>query len=151
MNPRAAKQKGNRFEIHLTQVIREQLDPKAYRIVGSGKGIDKNDVRMPSINIEIEAKNANQVSLVKDFEQLEQQNTSGNVGVLAIRNPKKAEFLQTFIVMDLGDWIDLVKRAGNEDGEGIQIENQLDPNLKWKIRNVIQASKALLKEIGDNT
>ena len=147
MDAKAKRQKGRRLVLHLIKIFREQLDPKAYEIVGSGNSIDKNDLRCPTLNIELECKNAEQVNLIKDFEQLERQMTTGNMGALAIRNPRKPEFLQTLIVMDVGDWIDLVKRAGNSDGEKVSVEQILSPNLKWKIRNMITAGKALLKEI----
>lgn len=81
MKPRSAKNKGNRYENHLIEVLRERLDSKAQRTYGSGAGLDKQDVRLPSFNIEIEAKNQKTIKLIDWWEQCKRQEF-GNTAVL---------------------------------------------------------------------
>lgn len=141
MKAKSAKDKGNRFENYLVERFRE-VDTKAMKTGGSGAGLDKNDIRVPQYDIEIEAKNANQVNLCKDFEQLERQTTGGNLGILAIRNPKKPEFQQTFIVLDLEDFLEMLKEKSN-----FEVEVQLDPNLKWKIKKLKDSAQEVFREL----
>lgn len=141
MKARSAKNKGNRFENYLVERFKE-VDTKTQRTYGSGSGLDKNDLRLPQYDIEIEAKNASVVHLVKDFEQLESQTMGGNLGILAIRNPKKSEFEQTFIVLDLEDFIELLKAKSS-----YEVEVQLDPKLKWRIKKLKDAAHEVYKEL----
>lgn len=141
MKARSAKNKGDRFENYLVERFKE-VDTKTQRTYGSGAGLDKNDIRLPQYDIEVEAKNAAVVHLTKDFEQLERQTTGGNLGILAIRNPKKAEFQQTYIVLDLEDFLEMLKEKSNFD-----VEVQLDPNLKWKIKRLKDSAQEVIKEL----
>jgi hypothetical protein len=141
MNARSAINKGNRFENYLIDVLKEKLDAKAQRTYGSGNGLDKNDIRLVSFDIEIEAKNAMQINLIKDWSQCKRQTMGANTGVLMIRNPKEPEFKETLVVMDLHDWIDLVRHQKNE----IQIQSDFSPDMKWKIKRLVEAGKAVFK------
>ena len=109
MKKRSAKNKGNRFENYLVERLKE-IDMHAKRNVASGAGLDKGDIYCPTLNIIIEAKNQKTVTVTKDFAQLEDEVFGNNTGVLMLRNPKQAEFKQTFVVMDLEDWLGLQKR-----------------------------------------
>jgi len=142
MNKKSPKAKGNRFERHLVEVLRENLDSKAYRTAGSGSGLDKNDIRIPNFNIEIEAKNATEYHIPKDWEQTKRQLTSGNLGVLVIRNPKEPEFKESLVVMDLYDWIELVKKQKDE----VQTVTSFNPNDKWLLKNLIDNCKKVIKK-----
>jgi hypothetical protein len=142
MKPRSAKNKGNRYENHLIEVLREKLDAKAQRTYGSGAGLDKQDVRLPSFNIEIEAKNQKTIKLIDWWEQCKRQEF-GNVGVLVLRNPRKAEFQESLVVMDLHDWIELVKKQN----EVVEVESNFDPKLKWKVANLKRAAQEVFKEL----
>ena len=116
------------------------MDSEAKRNYASGAGANKGDIRMPSIDFNIEAKNAKQVNLVKDFKQAEDQCVSGGIPVLMIRNPKQAEFNQTYVVMDLENWLELVD-------DKIVGETSLDPNIKWKVKRLKDYAHELFKEI----
>lgn len=142
MKAKSSKAKGSRLEKHLVDVLRETVDKDTHRTAGSGSGLDKNDVRIPSLNIEIEAKNANSFNIQGDWEQVERQLTTGNIGVLAVRHPKKPEFEQVLIVMDLDDWIDLLM---NQSGTRSVVE-QLDPKLRYKLINLSNLCKEIAKE-----
>ena len=132
MKNKVKKEKGARLERYLVEVLRETIDKDTHRTTGSGSGLDKNDVRISSLDIEIEAKNAEKVNLIKDWEQTKKQETTGNVSVLAIRNPKKPEFKEVLVVMGLNDWIDLLRGA---TGEAEIISNK-DNDLKFKLRRL---------------
>lgn len=142
MKAKSAKDKGNRFENFLIEVLRKELDAKAQRTYGSGAGLDKQDIRLPQFDIEIEAKNQKSIKLMDWWEQTKRQEY-GNTGVLMIRNPKKPEFLETLVVMSLEDWIELVKKQN----ETVEIENALSPNLKWKVKRLKDAAHDVFKEL----
>lgn len=139
MKRSSCKAKGSRFENYLVERLQE-FDSEAKRTYASGAGQDKGDIRMPSLDFNIEAKNAKQVNLVKDFKQAEDQCVSGGIPVLMIRNPKQAEFNQTFVVMDLEYWLELIN--GNITGE-----TSLDPNIKWKVKRLKDYAHELFKEL----
>jgi len=138
MEKRSLKEKGNRFENYLLGIFREQLDGNAHRTTGSGSGLDKNDLALPSYNMEVEAKNAKHFSLTKDWEQLKRQRTH-RMNVLAIRNPKKPEFEETLIVMELGDFIGLVLR--NNAPSVVE----LPQDFKWRVKKMKDATHDVFK------
>lgn len=144
MKPRSSKNKGNRYENHLIEVLRAQLDEKAQRTYGSGAGLDKNDVVLPQFDIEIEAKNQKTLKILDWMEQTQsQQNKSGRTSVMVFRNPRKAEFQESFVVMDLYDWIELVKKQKDQ----VEVINNQDPQLKWKVKRLKDAANEVFKEL----
>ena len=145
MNPRSAKNKGDRFENWLVELFRERLDKTTHRNYGSGAGLDKNDIRLPAFNIEIEAKNTEKIHLIEDWDQVKRQRTQGNVGVLAIRNPKKPEFQEVMIVIDIGDFIDM---AAGVKGE-VNIINNQDRELQWAIKGLKEACNKVMRKLGE--
>jgi len=114
MKGRSAKSKGNRFELYLRDYFKEHIDINTRKNVMSGAGLDKGDLRIPSLNIVIEAKNATQISLIKDWEQAKEQALGDDIPVLAIRNPKKKEFEETLIVISLEHFTDLIQAERGE-------------------------------------
>lgn len=132
------------MENWLTAKCREILDSKAHKTSASGAGLDKNDVRLPSFNIEIEAKNQAKWAMPSYIEQLKRQKTNGNMSVLAIRNPDKPEFQEVYIVMDFFDWAELVKKQN----ENVEVESNFDPNLRWKVKRLKDAAQEVFKELG---
>lgn len=143
MNPRSAHNKGNRFENFLIEVLRKEVDAKSSRTYGSGNGLDKNDIRIPNKNWEIEAKNSATIHLIKDWEQSRRQTTEGNCTALAIRNPKKPEFQETLIVISLEDFINLLNKQGGTS----EVKAEFDNSMKWKLQKLIQSAKDVMKEI----
>ena len=123
--------------------MRERVDKNTHRTGASGIGLDKNDVRISALNIEIEAKNAATFNLTEDWAQVERQLTTGNIGVLALRHPKYPEFEKTLVVMDFGDWIDLLQGQKEE----INIINNKDDSLKYAIIRAKEVINSLLKKL----
>lgn len=144
MKPRSAKDKGNRYENHLIEVFRENLDERAQRTYGSGAGLDKNDVNLTGYDIEVEAKNQKTIKIIDWWEQTQSQRVkSGRTSVLIFRNPRKAEFQESLVVMDLYDWLDLVKKQKEET----TVINNQDPKLKWKMKRLKDAVSEVMKEL----
>lgn len=141
MQARSAKNKGSRFEIYLVEKFRETLDVNTHRQPGSGAGLEKNDIRLPSLNIEIEAKNSATFHIQSDWEQTKSQRTTGNMAVLAIRHPKKPEFQETVILMDLNDFIVLVQGQQNK----IEVSYTANKEDKWKIQKLVDYCKQVIK------
>ena len=143
MKNRSKINKGIRFVNHLVEVLRGRVDKKTYAVGGSGSGLDKNDVRIPSLNIEIEAKNASKINIISDWEQTKRQLTTGNVGVLIVRHPKKPEFEETLVVIDFGDWIDLLLGMKDE----VNVISNKDNDLKWAVSNLKESCSKVLRKL----
>ena len=102
--------------------------------------IQKNRKKKKNYDIEIEAKNrSGQFAINSDWEQLKRQKTH-NMSVLAIRNPKEPEFKETLIVMELGDFIELVK--GRKNSPAIV---DLPSDLKWKVKRLKDSANEVFK------
>lgn len=142
MKPRSAKNKGNRYENWLIEYFREKVDSKAQRTYGSGNGLDKQDIRLPSFNIEIEAKNQKTLKIIDWWEQCKRQEF-GNMAVLIFRNPRKAEFQENIVMIGLDDFSELVKKKN----EIVEVESNYDPKLKWKVANLKRAAQEVFKEL----
>lgn len=142
MNPRSSKQKGGRFEKHLVQLFRDTIDVNAHLQPSSGSGLEKNDIRIPTLNIEVEAKNAATFNVQSDWEQTKSQRTSGNMAVLAVRHPKKAEFAETVVIMDINDFIGLVQ----DRAETREVSFTANRDAKWKLQRLVESAKSVLKE-----
>jgi len=143
MKQRSALNKAIRLENWLVEKCRELIDQKSFKTNASGAGLDKNDVRIPNFNIEIEAKNQATWKMPEYVEQLKRQKTSGNVSVLAVRNPAKPEFEEVYIIMDFHDWAEMVKKQN----ENVEIESNFDPKLKWKVKRLQEAARDVFKEL----
>lgn len=143
MKHRSSLNKAIRFENWLVEKCRELIDLKTFKTSASGAGLDKNDVRIPNFNIEIEAKNQETWKMPEYVEQLKRQRTNGNMSVLAVRNPAKAEFQEVYVIMDFYDWAELVKKQNSS----VEIESNFDPKLKWKVKRLQEAAREVFKEL----
>lgn len=141
MKAKSARGKGSRFESYLVKRLQE-IDPDTRRNYASGSGYDKGDCRMPLYDFNIEAKNASAVHLVKDFKQADDQCVSGGIPVLMIRNPKQAEFKQTYVVMDLEDWLEVMS-----ENTMYQTDDVLTNDTKWKLKRLKDAANDVIKII----
>lgn len=144
MKNRSKKNKGLRLENHLVDILREQLDKDAYRVAASGAGLDKNDIRLPNMNVEIEAKNANRFGLKSGLDQMERQRTDGNIPILAMRHPDYSEFEKVVVAMELGDLIELLSRD-----KDIEVSKELPDDLKWDAKNAKDAAHKLFKALNE--
>jgi hypothetical protein len=130
-----------RFEQYLVQRLRESLDVNTHPTSASGAGLDKNDIRIPSLNIEIEAKNAATFNLQADWDQTKAQKTSGNIAILAIRHPKQPEFKESIVCMDLEDFIALAQNQGGKQEVSFTANSQ----DRWKLQKLVDSAKEVIK------
>lgn len=148
MKAKSAKAKGCRFESFIAEQIRESgIDPKARRQMMSGAGFDKGDIAS-SIPFTIEVKNQKVMHLLEWIEQAKSQaqksNTDSDKWVLMIRNPSKPEFQEVFVVMDFGQWLELLKST--KDTVEIEVESD-NRELKWAVQNLKVAVNKVIKEL----
>lgn len=144
MKPRSAKNKGNRYENHLIEILREKLDKSAHRTCGSGAGLDKQDIVLPAMGYEIEAKNQKTLKILDWWEQCKKQE-HGNKAIVVFRNPRKAEFQENLVIMDLNDWIEVMTGQSEE----VKIESNFKPSLLWKIKRLKDATNDVMKELNN--
>jgi len=142
MKAKSRKNKGSRFEKYLLERIRAEIDARAYHPKGSGAGDEKGDIVIPSHNIVIEAKNQKKIDLLKWWEQAQNEVFNENP-VLAIRNPKKAEFKETFIVIELEHFLELLNSAQEEK----EIQFALSYSQRSALNSLKNAINRVLKEI----
>ena len=139
MNGRSAKNKGYRFEAHLLERFQQEVDANTHRNAGSGSGLNKGDIRIPSKGITIEAKNQRNISLIESWEQAKQESFHHDIPMLAIRNPRKAEFQETLMVMSLETAMELIK------GSGGSVE--VSPKLSYEQRSALSSLKNTISRI----
>ena len=114
MDNKSRIQKGARFVNYLVGRFKDEVDIHTHATKGSGNGLDKSDIAIPGRNIRIEAKNAAQVTLITDWEQTKAQAFHDQVPILIVRHPKKAEFRESLVVMDLEAYIVLLQEQGEK-------------------------------------
>jgi hypothetical protein len=113
MKAKSAINKGKRYENFLCQEIEGAGLGKARREAGSGSGKYKGDI---SCNLDylIEAKNQATIKILDWIEQAKHQAEIGNWDrdkwCLIFRNPKKPEFEENFAVIDLNEFLKLLKK-----------------------------------------
>lgn len=112
MKSKSAKAKGSRFEKYLLDKLRISVEAGAYHPKGSGAGEEKGDIVLPSKRITIEAKNQKNLSILDWWEQAQAECLDDNDPVLMFRNPRKAEFKETLVVIDIEHFIELVTQSG---------------------------------------
>ena len=127
------------------ELAKKLRDAGTHRNIGSGAGLDKGDLAVPSINSVIEAKNQATVHLLNWWTQAKSQALHDQIPILAIRNPEHAEFDETLVVLSLPDMIKLIK--GNSKQE---ISQSLSWEQKNKLQRLITAAKDIINHF-DNT
>ena len=106
MKPASAIKKGKRLEQKIASLMRSKLGNNiAVRMAGSGSGAIKGDVYNRYFTLE--AKNQEKVNLWKFWDQTTAQVQFNKPPVLAISGNNRP----ILVVMDINDWLDLVKEA----------------------------------------
>lgn len=143
MKGKSAKNKGNRFEYYLRDHFKDHIDIDTRKNLMSGAGYDKGDIRIPSLNIVIEAKNQKTISLIEWWEQSKVQALGDDIPVLALRNPRKAEFAETLVVISLEHFTDLLLNTKKD----VVVQEKLDYSQRSALLSLISAAKKVLKEL----
>lgn len=105
MKPKSAKAKGKRLELKIAREWRRKIDGFAMPTPGSGSGKFKGDVY--NKHYSIEAKNQERVQLWSWWAQARSQVQFNKPPVLAISGNHRP----ILVVMDIDDWLNLVKEA----------------------------------------
>ena len=105
-NTQASKmQKGKRLENQIASLMRHKLKDMAIRQSGSGSGARKGDVYNRYFSLE--CKNTERHNIWGEWEQANSQVQFNKPAILAI----SGNYRPILIVMEVNDWLDLVKEA----------------------------------------
>lgn len=139
MKAQAAKAKGNRLEKYLLDKLRTTVEAGAYHPKGSGAGEEKGDIILPSKKVTIEAKNQKTLSIMDWWEQAQAECLDDNDPVVIFRNPRKAEFKETLVVLELEHFIELLNKSGGSVEEVLSYEQRSSlGSLKTSISRVLK-------------
>jgi len=143
MQPKSAQQKGKRLEKYVCEAIEEMGLGKAVRTPGSGSGKIKGDA-FSAVDFTIECKNQKQFHW-QDIDQAKKEAREGNYykdkWVLVIRDPRKPEFDSVYAMLDLGQFLELLKK--NQEPK----IKEPDRQVIWHLKNLIQAAKTIIKDL----
>jgi len=112
MNPKSAHQKGKRLEQYVAKLIEEIGLGSATRTPGSGSGYKKGDI-FANIPFTLECKNEKQWhwdNIDQAIREAQQGNYLKDKWALVIRDPRYPEFEAVYAVIDLGQFLELLKK-----------------------------------------
>lgn len=142
MSVKNSRQKGRKLVKIIIDLLRNKVDRGTYEVVGSGAGLDKGDIRVPSIDLVIEAKNCETLSMKKWTKQSEREGLGHSNTALAWRHPDSSQANPEIrIDISLEFFIDILQRYKEP------VMKELDQNMKWKLQRMIDSAKAVLKEL----
>jgi len=140
MSVQNTRQKGRRFVKEIIDIFRREIDEATYEVVGSGAGPDKGDVRVPKLDLVIEAKDHKKISVAQWIEQAEEEGLGFSDYALIWKHPRNKEF---YVDIPLNYFIELLKKY-----EEPKIKEP-DRELKWKLNHLKTSINQVLKEIKD--
>jgi len=112
MRPKSAQQKGKRLEKYVSNLIEEIGLGSATRTPGSGSGYKKGDI-FANIPFILECKNEKQWHW-ENIDQAQKEAQQGNYykdkWALIVRDPRYPEFERVYAVIDLGQFLELLKK-----------------------------------------
>jgi len=85
------KQKGRKLVLQIIERLRDELDKSTYEVAGSGASLDKGDIRVPILDLVIEAKNSETISMAKWVKQSEREGLQHSKTALMWRHPKSSQ------------------------------------------------------------
>jgi len=112
MQPKSAQQKGKRLEKYVCEAIEEAGLGRAVRTPGSGSGKIKGDA-FSAVAFTIECKNQKQFHW-QDIDQAKKE-AEGGKWMLVIRDPRKPEFKSVYAVVELKEFLKLLKGDQGEE------------------------------------
>ena len=105
------RQKGRQFVLKIIKRLRNELDTATYEVSGSGAGLDKGDIRIPSLDLIIEAKDQKQPKVASWIKQSDREGLGYSKTALMWRHPDSFSSnpdVRVDITLDL--FIELAKR-----------------------------------------
>ena len=133
MNPKSKIEKGKRYEKFICKEIEEIGLGKARRESGSGSGKYKGDI-FANLHFLLEVKNQDSVHILEWIRQSQHQAEIGNWDrdkwALIFRNPNKPEFEESFAVIDLYEFFELLKKNSEP------LTKQPDKELRYDLESL---------------
>ena len=135
------KQKGRKLVIQSLQTIHQYFSD-AYEVNGSGSGLEKGDIRIPSVDLVIEAKNHKKINIGNWVRQSEREGLGYNKTALLWKTPDSPQDDPAIrIDIDIRYFLDLLKRSQEPK---IKVQ---DRELSYEIRRLIQSAKQVIKKL----
>ena len=132
------RQKGRILVLAIIEQLRQEIDTSTYEVAGSGAGLDKGDIRVPLMDLVIEAKNQKTINVAKWTEQADREGLGHSNTALMWKHPKNGTIR---VDIDLGYFIDLAKRYKEPKIKAP------DRNLRWKLETLKNNINQVLKEL----
>jgi Holliday junction resolvase len=146
MNPKSSIEKGKRFEKFICSEIEQAGLGEARRESGSGNGLKKGDV-FANIPFLIEAKNE-KAKIQKVLDWIDQAKSQAEIGnkdrnkwALAFRDPRTGEFQDVYVIIDLWEFLKLMKK----DSE--PMIQEADRELKYYLERLKENAKQIIKRL----
>lgn len=112
MRPKSAHEKGKRFEKFINSQIEAMGFGPAIRVPGSGSGKLKGD-SFNSLPFLLEMKNEKQwhwENIDQAMREAQQGNWDKDKWALVVRDPRYPEFERSYVVLDFGQFLELLKK-----------------------------------------
>jgi len=136
------KQKGRKLVKIILAQVRNELDRSAYEVSGSGAGLDKGDIRIPILDLVIEAKNCKVIQMANWVKQAEREGLGHSNTALMWRHPKSSqENPEVRVDISLDYFITLASRYKEPK---IKVP---DRDLKWALTTLKNAINQVLKKL----
>jgi len=133
------RQKGRQLVKEVIRILKDEYNIDCHETVGSGSGTrEKGDIRVPALNLVIEAKKQKQVSMASWATQSEKEGLGYNKTALAWQIPQTPHIR---IDIDLCYFAELLKRA-----EEPKIKEP-DREMKWLIQKLVDTGKQVIKRL----
>ena len=135
------RQKGRKLVVQSLQTIHQYFSD-GYEVNGSGAGLEKGDIRIPSVDLVIEVKNHKQINMAHWVRQSEREGLGYNRTALLWKTPESPQDDPAMrIDIDIRYFLDLLKRSQEP-----KIKTP-DRELKWEIKKLIQSAKQVIKKL----
>jgi len=143
MNPDSAKKKGKRFEKFVNDQIEKMGLGRAIRTPGSGSGKVKGD-SFNNLDFLLECKNEQQwhwENIDQAIREAQQSNYYKDKWALIVRDPRKPEFEGVYAVIDLGQFLELLKK--NQE----PLIKQPDREFMYLLKNLKEIIKKVINKL----
>jgi len=144
MNPKSAKNKGNRLENFICREIEKEGLGKATRTPGSGSGLTKGDI-FSNLKFTLEAKNHKSFSLGEWVNQVKNDAKIGspypNKWAVIFRDYRYPEFKQVYATIDFWEFLGLLKSES-----GALTENP-DREMRFELKDIKMRSNTILRRL----
>ena len=136
------RQKGRAFVLKIVKRLKDELDSSTYEVNGSGAGLDKGDIRVPLVDLVIEAKDWKKVSMAKWTGQSEKEGLQHSKTAVMWKHPESLSGNPEIRVdISLEYFIDILKRYSEPKIK------EPDREMKWHLINLKNAINQVIKDL----